>query len=174
MPSFQVYTAETFPHIRVECCDTCQSYIKSIDLTKNGLAEPLIDELASVPTEALGTQEHGYAENFIPTCSGSPIFAGPFPRLCAPCAGCNFCIAIQPCAGKLDQSARKPYKLRNKTAFQPPIPDGAFMRFWKPLLQLLALSLCFAVQSDRITSLSRLLAKSSAPRQCSRTNPVSL
>jgi FdhE protein len=56
-----VYTAETFPHIRVECCDTCQSYIKSIDLTKNGLAEPLIDELASVPLN-LWAQEHGYAK----------------------------------------------------------------------------------------------------------------
>ena len=42
-----VYTAEAFPYIRVECCDTCQTYIKSIDLTKNGLADPLVDELAS-------------------------------------------------------------------------------------------------------------------------------
>jgi len=56
-----VYTAETFPHIRVECCDTCQTYIKSIDLTKNGLAEPLVDELASVPLN-LWAQEHGYAK----------------------------------------------------------------------------------------------------------------
>lgn len=56
-----VYTAETFPHIRVECCDTCQTYIKSIDLTKNGLAEPLVDEIASVPLN-LWAQEHGYAK----------------------------------------------------------------------------------------------------------------
>jgi FdhE protein len=54
-----VYTAETIPHIRVECCDTCQTYIKSIDLTKNGLADPLVDELASVPLD-LWAQEHGY------------------------------------------------------------------------------------------------------------------
>jgi len=54
-----VYLAETFPYIRVECCDTCHTYIKSIDLTKNGLAIPLIDELASIPLD-LWAQEHGY------------------------------------------------------------------------------------------------------------------
>jgi FdhE protein len=56
-----VYTAEAFPYIRVECCDACKTYIKSIDLTKNGLAEPLVDELASVPLD-LWAQEHGYAK----------------------------------------------------------------------------------------------------------------
>jgi FdhE protein len=56
-----VYTAEAFAHIRVECCDRCQTYIKSIDLTKNGLAEPLVDELSSVPLD-LWAQEHGYAK----------------------------------------------------------------------------------------------------------------
>jgi|SRR5580704_3741878 FdhE protein len=56
-----VYTAEEFPHIRVECCDACRTYIKSIDLTKNGLADPLVDELASVPLN-LWAQEHGYAK----------------------------------------------------------------------------------------------------------------
>jgi FdhE protein len=56
-----VYTAAELAHIRVECCDTCQTYIKSIDLTKNGLADPLVDELASVPLN-LWAQEHGYAK----------------------------------------------------------------------------------------------------------------
>lgn len=56
-----VYTAEQFPHIRVECCDACHVYIKSVDLAKNGLAEPLVDELASVPLD-LWAQEHGYAK----------------------------------------------------------------------------------------------------------------
>ena len=56
-----VYTAEELPYIRVECCDTCRTYIKTIDLTKNGLAEPLVDELASVPLN-LWAQEHGYAK----------------------------------------------------------------------------------------------------------------
>jgi len=56
-----VYTAETFAYIRVECCDACHTYIKSIDLTKNGLADPIVDELASVPF-SLWAQEHGYAK----------------------------------------------------------------------------------------------------------------
>ncbi len=54
-----VYTAVQFPHMRVECCDACHTYIKSVDLAKNGLAEPLVDELASVPLD-LWAQEHGY------------------------------------------------------------------------------------------------------------------
>lgn len=56
-----VYTAAELPHIRVECCDACQTYMKSIDLTKNGLADPLVDELASIPLN-LWAQEHGYAK----------------------------------------------------------------------------------------------------------------
>lgn len=56
-----VYTADQFPHIRVECCDACHTYIKSVDLAKNGLAEPLVDELASVPLD-LWAQEHGYVK----------------------------------------------------------------------------------------------------------------
>jgi FdhE protein len=56
-----VYTAEEFPYIRVECCDACQTYIKSVDLTRNGLADPLVDELASVPLN-LWAQQHGYAK----------------------------------------------------------------------------------------------------------------
>ena len=56
-----VYTAAELPHVRVECCDTCKTYIQCIDLTKNGLADPLVDELASVPLN-LWAQEHGYAK----------------------------------------------------------------------------------------------------------------
>ena len=56
-----VYIAEQFPHMRVEACDACKIYIKSIDLTKNGLANPLVDELASIPLD-LWAQERGYAK----------------------------------------------------------------------------------------------------------------
>jgi FdhE protein len=56
-----VYTAAELPYIRVECCDACQTYVKCIDLTKNGLADPLVDELATVPLN-LWAQEHGYAK----------------------------------------------------------------------------------------------------------------
>jgi FdhE protein len=56
-----VYTAEQFPHLRVECCDACQVYIKAVDLAKNGLADPLVDELAAVPLD-LWAREHGYTK----------------------------------------------------------------------------------------------------------------
>lgn len=56
-----VYTASNFDHIRVECCDTCKTYIKSVDLSKNGLAEPIVDEMASAPLD-LWAQERGYSK----------------------------------------------------------------------------------------------------------------
>jgi len=56
-----VYTAEQFPHVRVEACDSCQTYIKSVDLTKNGLAVPIVDELATVSLN-LWAEEHGYTK----------------------------------------------------------------------------------------------------------------
>jgi FdhE protein len=56
-----VFTASDFDYIRVECCDSCKTYIKTVDLTKNGRAEPLVDELASAPLD-LWAREHGYAK----------------------------------------------------------------------------------------------------------------
>ena len=56
-----VYTANDFTHVRVEGCDTCQRYIKTVDLTKNGLAVPIVDELATIPLN-LWAQEHGYTK----------------------------------------------------------------------------------------------------------------
>jgi FdhE protein len=56
-----VYTATEFPHVRVEACDTCRVYLKSIDLTKNGLAVPEVDELASIALD-LWAAERGYTK----------------------------------------------------------------------------------------------------------------
>jgi len=56
-----VYQAEGFGHIRVECCDNCKIYLKTVDLTKNGLAEPLVDEIASILLD-LWAREHGYSK----------------------------------------------------------------------------------------------------------------
>jgi formate dehydrogenase maturation protein FdhE len=56
-----VYTANEFGHVRVEGCDTCQHYIKTVDLTKNGHAVPVVDELATIPLN-LWAQEHGYTK----------------------------------------------------------------------------------------------------------------
>jgi formate dehydrogenase maturation protein FdhE len=57
----EVFTASDFDYIRVECCESCKTYIKTVDLTKNGRAEPLVDELASAPLD-LWSREHGYAK----------------------------------------------------------------------------------------------------------------
>lgn len=56
-----VYTAEQFGHVRVEACDTCGCYIKTVDLTKNGRAVPIVDELATIPLN-LWAQEHSYVK----------------------------------------------------------------------------------------------------------------
>jgi FdhE protein len=56
-----VYTASDFDYIRVECCDRCHAYLKAVDLTKNGLAEPMVDEMAAAPLD-LWAEEHGYSK----------------------------------------------------------------------------------------------------------------
>jgi len=55
-----VYVAEQLPHIRVEACDTCQFYIRTVDLTKDGHAIPLVDDLAAIPL-SLWAHEKGYS-----------------------------------------------------------------------------------------------------------------
>lgn len=59
--SLAVYTAEQFEHVRVDACDTCKTYVKSVDLTKNGLAIPVVDEIATLPL-TLWAQENGYTK----------------------------------------------------------------------------------------------------------------
>jgi FdhE protein len=54
-----VYVAAEFEYVRVEACDTCRAYLKSIDLTKNGLAVPCVDEVATVSLDCWA-QENGY------------------------------------------------------------------------------------------------------------------
>jgi FdhE protein len=56
-----VYTAEELGHVRIEACDTCHCYIKTIDLTKDGRAVPVVDELAAIPL-SLWAAEKGYAK----------------------------------------------------------------------------------------------------------------
>jgi FdhE protein len=43
-----IYAAAEFPAARVEACGTCQTYLKSIDLTKDAHAIPIVDEIATV------------------------------------------------------------------------------------------------------------------------------
>jgi FdhE protein len=55
-----VYVAEEFPHVRVEACDTCKRFLRTIDLTKDGHAIPIVDDLAVMPL-TFWTEEYGYA-----------------------------------------------------------------------------------------------------------------
>jgi len=57
--SLPVFVAEKFPQIRVEACDTCRHCLRTVDLTKDGNAIPLVDDLAAIPL-ALWAEESGY------------------------------------------------------------------------------------------------------------------
>jgi len=58
-PQMAFYSAPEIAHVRVDVCDTCHTYLKSVDLTKMGLAVPIVDELATIPLD-LWAREHGY------------------------------------------------------------------------------------------------------------------
>ena len=42
------HVAESLPHVRVEECLSCRTYIKTIDLRQQGTAVPVVDDIASV------------------------------------------------------------------------------------------------------------------------------
>jgi formate dehydrogenase accessory protein FdhE len=53
------YSAEGISAVRVEACDVCKSYLKSVDMTVDGLAVPVVDEVATAPLD-LWAAEQGY------------------------------------------------------------------------------------------------------------------
>jgi formate dehydrogenase accessory protein FdhE len=57
-PKLPVYVPEQFPHLRVEACDTCHTYLRTVDLTKNGHAIPVVDDLAALPLTLWAEQHH--------------------------------------------------------------------------------------------------------------------
>jgi formate dehydrogenase accessory protein FdhE len=57
-PKLPVYIPEQFPHLRVEACDTCHTYLRAVDLTKNGHAVPVVDDLAALPLTLWAEQHH--------------------------------------------------------------------------------------------------------------------
>lgn len=59
-PKLPVYVAEQFPHIRMEACETCSTFLRTIDLTKDGHAIPMADDLAAIPL-SLWAQEHNFS-----------------------------------------------------------------------------------------------------------------
>jgi Protein involved in formate dehydrogenase formation len=58
-PQIAFYSAPEIAHVRVDVCDTCHTYLKSVDLTKMGLAVPVVDELATIPLD-IWARAHGY------------------------------------------------------------------------------------------------------------------
>ena len=56
-----IFTAAEFPFARVDACDTCQTYLKTIDLTKDGHAIPMVDEIATVALN-IWADEHDYVK----------------------------------------------------------------------------------------------------------------
>lgn len=50
-----------FDHIRLETCATCKRYLKGVDLTRLGIAVPVVDEVASAPLDAWA-RDHGYVK----------------------------------------------------------------------------------------------------------------
>lgn len=55
------YSNEQWPHVHVEACDTCQHYLKAIDLSVDGLAVPLVDEAALAVLDVWAT-DRGYTK----------------------------------------------------------------------------------------------------------------
>ncbi len=56
-----IYVAAELDYMRVDACDTCHIYLKSVDLTKNGRALPVVDEIATVVLD-IWAEEHGYSK----------------------------------------------------------------------------------------------------------------
>jgi FdhE protein len=54
-----VYTAEQYASARIDACDCCRSYVKTIDLTKDGLAVPCVDDIGTLTLD-LWAGEQGY------------------------------------------------------------------------------------------------------------------
>jgi formate dehydrogenase maturation protein FdhE len=55
------YSAPEIAHVRVDVCETCYTYLKSVDMTKTALAVPIVDELATLPLD-LWARENGYTK----------------------------------------------------------------------------------------------------------------
>lgn len=54
-----IFRSEATEPARIDACDTCHAYVKTIDLTRDGAACPIADDLASVSLD-LWAREHGY------------------------------------------------------------------------------------------------------------------
>lgn len=55
------YSAEDPPHVRISACDVCHRYVKAVDMTVDGHAVPLVDEVATAALD-VWAGDHGYAK----------------------------------------------------------------------------------------------------------------
>ena len=53
------YSAAGIAAVRVEACDSCKYYLKSVDMTVDGHAVPVVDEVATAPLDVWAI-EHGF------------------------------------------------------------------------------------------------------------------
>ena len=54
-----IYTPEPSTHVRIDACETCKIYVKTIDLSQLGTAVPIVDDLATVSL-SLWASENNY------------------------------------------------------------------------------------------------------------------
>jgi len=54
-----VYRADEILAGRIDACETCRTYVKTIDLTKDGTAVPVVDDIATVTLD-VWAREQGY------------------------------------------------------------------------------------------------------------------
>ena len=54
-----IFTADAVPQARIDACDVCHGYVKTIDFTRDGLVVPIVDDLATLPLD-LWAQEQWY------------------------------------------------------------------------------------------------------------------
>ncbi len=54
LPTWQT---ERYPGARVEACDGCRRYVKSVDLSLDGLAVPEVDELSSLALDVWAAEQ---------------------------------------------------------------------------------------------------------------------
>lgn len=52
-------STEEFPHVRINACETCRTYLKEVDLVKEVQAVPVVDEMATMPLDIVAG-ERGY------------------------------------------------------------------------------------------------------------------
>jgi hypothetical protein len=56
-----ILSDDALPHLRVDACDNCHSYLISVDTRREPGAEPLIDEIAGLPLD-IAAAERGYTK----------------------------------------------------------------------------------------------------------------